>query len=116
MKKLIGILIVITLLLHENVVAQQAEQQVGSWINSGQFFQLNQAFPQLQNELTPFTRDLAEGCIDMAFNKPRLAIPKLQYVIDTYPEVLGDNIVNIATLLSEQLYAQGEYAKAAAVM
>lgn len=116
MKKLIGILIVITLLLHENVVAQQAEQQVGSWINSGQFFQLNQAFPQLQNELTPFTRDLAEGCIDMAFNKPRLAIPKLQYVIDTYPEVLGDNIVNIATLLSEQLYAQGEYTKAAAVM
>ncbi|MDL2299249.1 retroviral-like aspartic protease family protein [Bacteroides sp. OttesenSCG-928-E20] len=116
LKNLLSICLILTFC--GGLRAQNIDEELTYWINSGDYLQLKRRYQEEKTNIQSKTVKLmAEAFICTAFNKPADALKALNELITQHQEALGINgITTCVNLMAENLRYQGKYFTAADIL
>ncbi len=109
---------VVCLFIALSVLAQSAEERIGSLMGEGRWFELGREMRNeaLKDSVNPVLYGMAVSMNYHYFNRPDSACKTLGELLGAYQDQLGGNTLSMATLLGMNLRRSGRYAEAADLM
>jgi hypothetical protein len=90
--------------------AQDADTNIGNLINQSDWFALDEALPQVENEIqTPFLKTMAKAFWAYYFNQPETALAEFDTLLTFQNELGFDNINAFAVMKANVLCQMGRY-------
>lgn len=110
-----GFLFIIYFLFNISLFAQSADEQIGSYINTSDFFTLDEQYPLLKNDMqSPMLNVFSESLLNAVFNRPEEACKSIETLINDHQSEIGlGNIVAMFSWRNQIKKQQGKYAEAA---
>jgi hypothetical protein len=97
-----------------NLSAQSADEEVGEYINSSDFFSLNERYPVLKDKIqSPMLNVFSEALLNGLFNRPEQAVASIDVLVRDYQGEIGfGNVQNMLMWQNNILFRMGEYCEA----
>lgn len=110
-----GFLFIIYFVFNISLFAQSADEQIGSYINTNDFFTLDEQYPLLKNDMqSPMLKVFSESLLNAVFNRREEACKSIETLINDHQGEIGLGNVAAMFLWRNQIKKQqGKYAEAA---
>lgn len=97
------------------LAAQGTDEYISNLVNNGDWFALDEVYSEKKNEIqSEMVRRLSEVMLYAHFNRPDMAVERLDTLLTNHQHELGlDNVYNLIALKSQLYAAQGFYQDAA---
>lgn len=94
--------------------AQSANEKIGGILNKSDFFELDEQYPLLKNDIEPMLRFFSESLLAYSFNQPQKACVSVDSLLTNYQQEIGfDNVQSMFLLKAKSLAALDKYGQAA---
>ena len=97
-----------------SIKSQTPDEKIGSLINNSDYFELDEQYAKLKNDIDPLLRMFSEVMLNFSFNNPHLTCIYADSLVENYAQEIGiQNVMSMAMIKSQSLAEMEEYKLAA---
>lgn len=110
------LILLLCMLLSLAGTAQNADMRISQHMNNGDWFALQREMRSTPSDsVSPLLREMGAAMTHHYFNRPDSACMAINALISNHAQELGDNLLNMATLMGMNLARARQYAQAASL-